>query len=358
MSSQTHILIVTPGFPESMSQTDILTYLQKYLLYILDFHQNIKFTIISIHYPFQKKLYKWHGIDVHCIGGRNRNFPFFYKFWKQCTTLFEKINAIQKVDLVHSLWLREAAFFGYSLEHRYKVPHVNTVMGTELMVKNYFLNYLGRKKLTLVSPSSAQASMIAKKFPDSSSTIIPWGIEKGKAVYDEFREIDILGVGNFSDNKNYIAFIQIIAQLKEEIKNINVVIIGDGVGRLNLIEEIKKYNLEENVQLLGQLSNEKVLDKMLKSKVLFHTSNYESFGYVFIEALACGMSIVSKRVGIAKESPRWKLFSSQKQAVSNLKSLLVQQEDYSATYPFPIYKTAKQYLQLYSQKIDTKESYA
>ncbi len=42
---------------------------------------------------------------------------------------------------------------------------------------------------------------------------------------------------------------------------------------------------------------------MQRSRVLLHASEYESQGYVFLEALASGMYVVCRNVGFHPESP-------------------------------------------------------
>lgn len=48
-----------------------------------------------------------------------------------------------------------------------------------------------------------------------------------------------------------------------------------------------------------------MLKLMARSRVLVHPSRYESQGYVFLEALMQGMSVVSYPVSIASPSERW-----------------------------------------------------
>lgn len=68
-------------------------------------------------------------------------------------------------------------------------------------------------------------------------------------------------------------------------------IIGDGVDREKLINNIKKYNLQNNVILIGQSDN--VKEHYLKSSIFVSTSRWEGFGLVITEAMECGLPIVS-----------------------------------------------------------------
>ncbi len=49
---------------------------------------------------------------------------------------------------------------------------------------------------------------------------------------------------------------------------------------------------------------------MSESKILLHTSTYESFGFIFAEALYSGMNIVSYNVGVNKSIPEWYICSN------------------------------------------------
>ena len=61
---------------------------------------------------------------------------------------------------------------------------------------------------------------------------------------------------------------------------------------------------------------------MRKSRILLHTSEYEGQGYVLIEALAAGMSVVCRDVGYTGESPNAYRCKSLQEMVAVLKRLL------------------------------------
>ena len=64
-----------------------------------------------------------------------------------------------------------------------------------------------------------------------------------------------------------------------------------------LEESVKEFNLESHVEFLGNLSQTKIKDIMNKSKLLIHTSQYETFGLVAIEANSMGVPILSINTG-------------------------------------------------------------
>ena len=60
---------------------------------------------------------------------------------------------------------------------------------------------------------------------------------------------------------------------------------------------VKEYDLESHVKFLGDLSQTEIKDLMNKSKLLIHTSQYETFGLVAIEANSMGVPILSINTG-------------------------------------------------------------
>lgn len=68
---------------------------------------------------------------------------------------------------------------------------------------------------------------------------------------------------------------------------------------LKLEEICKELNIQENVNFIGSIKNEKVVDWMQRSIAYVQISDTETFGVAIAEAMSCGTHvIVSKRGAI------------------------------------------------------------
>lgn len=120
----------------------------------------------------------------------------------------------------------------------------------------------------------------------------PVDISKMEKLSNENIEIEfnensknLLCVGRLSPQKGFDLIIEIMSLIND--KNIKLYILGDGKEKGNLLNLIKKLNLEKQVFLLGRKSNPYVYMKNVDLFVL--SSRYEGFPNVLIEAGACGL---------------------------------------------------------------------
>ncbi len=343
-----HIVFLTPGFAGNEEDTTCFTYFQNYLKALKDTSKDIKIQIVAFQYPYKKMEFDWHGVKVHLMGGANKKFPASGLIWAKVMQKVRTINQVKKIDIIHSLWLRECALVGNWITRFLNVPHVSTIMGTELSIPNKFLRLIDYRLMNLVCVSPMIQQRLKDFYQQGSATVIPWGIAENTIETENIeRKIDLLGVGFLSEIKNFKQFIEVCHQLKKSYPKLKAVIIGGGVEEEGLREMIQKYNLQNTIKLTGLLVNDEVQHYMNRSKILLHTSTYESQGYVFLEALSQGMSIVSRSVGIARPSERWKIVETTKEFVHQTTQLLHHQTDFSKQYLLPIDKTVTDYCKLY-----------
>ncbi len=348
MREQKHVVIITPGFPKDESDNNCIPPLQDFVK-LLSTREDTKVSVITLQYPERKSNYKWYGVNVYALGGNDAKFPKRFLIWRRVISLFKKINADNHVDVIHSFWLSECALLGNFLSSKYSINHINTVMGKEANRSNRYIRFINFNKLKLIALSGRQADSIKKATGRNVDKIIPWGLDKNSlpAIEKQGRKIDILGVGSLISLKNHLAFINIIHKLKDFKPAINCVIIGDGPLKEKLNDQIKSLRLENNITLNGDLPRKRVFEYMMRSKILLHTSTFESFGMVFIEALYYGLYIVSKPVGIAEASDRWQVCNSNDDFITAVKHILQNTKNYEQILLHSLEDTINSYLKIY-----------
>jgi glycosyltransferase involved in cell wall biosynthesis len=126
--------------------------------------------------------------------------------------------------------------------------------------------------------------------------IIPNGIDLSKieAISPSESISDLIFVGRLIKEKHIDLLLESINYIKEIYPSIRCTIIGDGPERTKLEMKAKDMGIGVHVQFVGFLkdSNE-VIARMKASKVFVLPSTREGFGISAIEALACGIPIVT-----------------------------------------------------------------
>ncbi|MEA4871387.1 MAG: glycosyltransferase [Synergistaceae bacterium] len=74
-------------------------------------------------------------------------------------------------------------------------------------------------------------------------------------------------------------------------------VIGDGPEREACIKTIEKLGIKDTVKLWGRLQRAQIVEIMNESRCFVLPSKYETFGVVYIEAMACGLPVIATRCG-------------------------------------------------------------
>lgn len=98
-------------------------------------------------------------------------------------------------------------------------------------------------------------------------------------------------------NKGFDVLLKAFAKAFKGNEEVELVIGGDGEERGNLEKLAVDLEIEKQVTFLGELSREQAAMEMQKCDVFVLASRFETFGVVFIEALACGKPIIATKCG-------------------------------------------------------------
>ncbi len=111
---------------------------------------------------------------------------------------------------------------------------------------------------------------------------------------------DLVFLGRLVSQKGCDTLIQALDLLKREGRQPALTIIGDGPDRRRLEQLVAHLELQNQVQFIGTLSGEGLVQELNQHRVIVIPSRYnEAFGIVALEGLACGLlPIVSERGGL------------------------------------------------------------
>jgi len=107
----------------------------------------------------------------------------------------------------------------------------------------------------------------------------------------------------FVGNMHYVKGVDILLKALYYLNDYNysLDIIGNGEKAEEYKEISRKHKLEDKVKFLGEIPNNILLQKLIEYDLLVLPSRYETFGIVLIEAMSCGLPVVSTKVGAAQE---------------------------------------------------------
>lgn len=114
---------------------------------------------------------------------------------------------------------------------------------------------------------------------------------------DGRRIIKIIVISRLFANKGIDLLAAVIPPICKVHKNIQFHIGGSGPKQVALEQMRDQHQLHDRVHLLGPILHEDVNKLMLSGDIYLHTALTEAFGTVLVEAAACGLLVVSTKVG-------------------------------------------------------------
>lgn len=158
------------------------------------------------------------------------------------------------------------------------------------------------KKIVVVSKGLKQELIKNFRIKEEKIKVIynPIDIKKIKKLSEEPLETEykkifefpvIINVGSLIKQKGQGHLIRAFKRVKNKIKEAKLVILGEGELKDYLTQLVKEMGLEKDVFLLGRQNNP--FKFLLRSKIFVLSSLWEGFGIVILEALSCGLPVIS-----------------------------------------------------------------
>ena len=91
--------------------------------------------------------------------------------------------------------------------------------------------------------------------------------------------------------------VQAFAEIVRQTSNARFTIVGDGPERSRLEEDVKQYNLRDNVEFIPRIPQNDLFELYRGHDLLFFPSLHDSGGFVVLEALSHGLPVVCLDLG-------------------------------------------------------------
>jgi glycosyltransferase involved in cell wall biosynthesis len=289
------LVILSPAFPENEAATYWVPSQQLLVKAMKRNFPHWDFVVLALLYPYHKREYSWHNIQVSSYNGVSYPGPKRLLLWWKVWRKLKKLRREKKLAGILSFWCMESALVGAWFARRYRLPHFCWICGQDARANNRYIKLIRPRAGELVAISDFVAEEFYRNHRILPRHVVPNAIDEEifPAKMPFVRDIDILGVGALIPLKQFDVLIKITESLRKHIPGIQVRICGIGEERENLVSLINNAGLHNNIQLTGALKHEEVLQLLQRTKLLVHPSAYEGFSTVCLEALYAGAGVVS-----------------------------------------------------------------
>lgn len=118
-----------------------------------------------------------------------------------------------------------------------------------------------------------------------------------KPIIKDNHHLRICNVAHLDKKKRHERMITAFSKIKDKYPNAELHIAGCGPELSNLKKLTEVLNLRDCIYFHGKLSRQEVFNLMGSCDIFAHSSEYETFGVVLIEAMICGLPILSTKSG-------------------------------------------------------------
>ena len=313
-----NILVLSDGYPtESHRMSGLFAFDQAKALQSIG--HNVVFGCVnfrSIKHRNKPGIYKCEkdGITIYTINCPLGRIPsIFLKEFQSVAfqMLYRRIRSDGvEVDIVHAHFYdmgycaaKNKKIFGYKvvLTEHYSGYVKNEKKTVEHLKKHYHLAYEQADIVLAVGNQLAQQlkhlyRVNVEVVPNVvDTTVFNEALEKRCSRTDEI--VRFVAVGRLTEQKNLELLIKAFSRALITNKNMTLSIIGNGVLYQKLSDLIREETAENEIYLLGGMSREEIAMEFSKADCFVLLSSYETFGVVYIEALAAGLPVIATSCG-------------------------------------------------------------
>ena len=223
---------------------------------------------------------------------------------------------LKSFDVIHAhYWL--SGLIAKEISNEFDIPFVFTSHSLGVFLDGYNKERVDCEKIVMTSANIITASsefenmLIADTYKVGENKIkkITPGVDKEIFSPNPSvkKENIFLSIGRIQEQKGQLQTLEFLNNFRKIKNDFKCIFIGGPSGKygeeylLELKRTVKDFNLEKHVEFLDNLPQTKIIELLNKSKLLIHTSQFETFGLVAIEANTMGVPVLTINNGSLME---------------------------------------------------------
>ena len=224
----------------------------------------------------------------------------------------EEFVELKSFDVIHAhYWL--SGLVAKEISNELNIPFIFTSHSLGVFLDGYNKERVDCEKIVMTSSNLVTASsvfetmLIADSYKVDENKIkkITPGVDREIFSPDLSikKENIFLSIGRIQEQKRQLQTLEFLNNFKKTENDFKCIFIGGPSGKhgneylKELKETVENFNLDTHVEFMNNLPQTKIVDLLNKAKLLIHTSQFETFGLVAIEANAMGVPVLTDNNG-------------------------------------------------------------
>ena len=223
---------------------------------------------------------------------------------------------LNSFDVIHAhYWL--SGLVAKEISNELNIPFIFTSHSLGIFLDGYNKERVDCEKIVMTSTNLVTASSIFEtmliadtyKIDENKIKKITPGVDRKIFIPDLSVEKEniILSIGRIQEQKGQLQTLEFLNNFKKIQNDFKCYFVGGPSGKHGneyldeLKQTIKDFNLDKHVEFLGDLPQTEIIELFKKAKLLIHTSKFETFGLVAIEANTMGVPVLTTNNGSLME---------------------------------------------------------
>ncbi|VYU31368.1 glycosyltransferase [Clostridium tertium] len=246
--------------------------------------------------------YRLHGWNIFTMRGTAG-----INLWvKQSVKLFEEyIKSEGLPDIIHVHSALYGGLAAIEIKKKYNIPFVITEHSSGVLqgvLRSHDISMLkdiydNADYIISVGERLREAIGV---YSNKNVEVIPNIVDVTRFSINPSKEDDnftFISISHLKENKNIDLTLKALKEVINVHSNTRLIVVGDGPEKENLMNISKDLMIYNNINFVGAISREKLNDVINKADAFVLPSKYETFGIAYIEALACGLPIITSKCG-------------------------------------------------------------